>query len=289
MDLTEFAGAVGRDDPVTIAGMATRGGPVAGVRRVEAPRGIEWVQADEMTMSCGAATPVAHVLAALAEQGQRVALPEGGTVGGALADGRSGVRALGDGPARDVLLQAEYVSAAGDVVKAGGPTVKNVSGFDLCRLLVGSQGTLGFLGSVILRTRPIARASAWFVTDRPASEVRARLYRPVSVLWNGRRTWVLLEGHRADLDAQAASAGLAEADAAPALPPYRWSMPPWEIERQSGTFVAEIGVGVVHRDEPQPPRTPARHVVELNRAIKQRLDPTARLNPGREPFAATIA
>ena len=116
-------------------------------------------------MSCGAGTPVAEVDAALAEHGQRVAIPPTGTVGGALAVGRSGIRRLGDGPIRDAVLQVRYVSAAGEIVKAGGPTVKNVSGFDLCRLLVGSRGTLGFLGDVILRTRPLARCVA--VVPRP--------------------------------------------------------------------------------------------------------------------------
>jgi FAD/FMN-containing dehydrogenase len=59
--------------------------------------------------------------------------PDGGTIGGALAVGHSGIRRLGWGPVRDTVLQVRYVSAAGEVVKAGGPTVKNVSGFDLCR------------------------------------------------------------------------------------------------------------------------------------------------------------
>ena len=119
-----------------------------------APVGIESIQAEEMTVSCGAGTPVAELDDALAAHGQCVAVPPTGTVGGALAVGQSGIRRLGYGPVRDVLLQTRYVSAAGEVVKAGGPTVKNVSGFDLCRLLVGSRGTLGFLGDVIMRTRP---------------------------------------------------------------------------------------------------------------------------------------
>src|SRR6185503_4841680 len=109
---------------------------------------------------------VGDLAAALAEAGQGVSLPMTGTVGGALALGHSGIRRLGDGPIRDALLECHYVSAAGEVVKAGGPTVKNVSGFDLCRLLVGSRGTLGFIGSVILRTRPLAQRSQWFTTTR---------------------------------------------------------------------------------------------------------------------------
>ena len=116
------------------------------------------------------------------------------------------------------MLQVRYVSAAGDVVKAGGPTVKNVSGFDLCRLLVGSRGTLGFLGDVILRTRPRARCSQWFVGAVDPFAAAARLYRPTSVLWDGTTTWVLLEGDERDVAAQVAGLGLAETDGPPPLP-----------------------------------------------------------------------
>ena len=116
MDLTEFAAAVGGEGPVTISGLGTRGGPVAGVRCVHAPAGIEWVQADEMIVSCGAGTRVDELVAALAAHHQTVALPAGGTVGGALSVGHGDVRRLGYGPVRDVLLQARYVSAAGELV-----------------------------------------------------------------------------------------------------------------------------------------------------------------------------
>jgi FAD/FMN-containing dehydrogenase len=51
----------------------------------------------------------------------------------------SGIRRLGYGPVRDAVLQVRYVSAAGEVVKAGGPTVKNVTGFDLCRCSSGRE------------------------------------------------------------------------------------------------------------------------------------------------------
>ena len=156
-----------------------------------------------MTVCCGAGTTVAELDDALVGDGQCVAIPPHGTVGGALAVGRSGLRRLGYGPVRDTLLQARYVSAAGDVVKAGGPTVKNVTGFDLCRLLVGSHGTLGFIGEVILRTRPRARFEQWFSTSADPWRTLAALYRPTSVLWNGSTTWVLLEGDERDVDAAA--------------------------------------------------------------------------------------
>ena len=291
MGLSEFAEAVGTSDPVTISGTGTRGGAVPGLRTVHAPSGIDWIQADEMIVSCGAGTPVAELNAALAEVGQAVALPQSGTVGGALALGQASIRRLGDGPVRDVLLQAHYVSAAGEVVKAGGPTVKNVSGFDLCRLLVGSLGTLGFIGSVILRTRPSAPRSQWFRHDGGPWEVFAALYRPVSVLWDGSATWVLLEGHADDVAEQAARTALTPVDGPPALPVGgRWSMPPSALRDLSGTtgFVAEVGVGVVHHTEPPPGRTLAPAVLALHRRLKHEFDPTGRLNPGVDPALAQL-
>lgn len=286
MDLAAFADDVGADDPVTITGAGSRGGPVPGARIVRPPAGIDWLRADEMTVCCGAGTAVGELDAALDAVGQRVALPAGGSVGGALAVGRSGIRRLGDGPVRDTLLQARYVSAAGEMIKAGGPTVKNVSGFDLCRLLVGSWGTLGFLGEVILRTRPRARSAQWFVTTADPVETFTRLYRPTSVLWDGTTTWVLLEGDPSDVDEAAVAMGLDPVGGPPQLPTGgRWSVPPGEITALRGTFVAEVGVGVVHHTEPAPAVEVSEPVRALNRRIKHNFDPTGRLNPGLDVLA----
>jgi glycolate oxidase FAD binding subunit len=196
--------------------------------------------------------------------------------------GLADVRRLGYGPVRDVLLQARYVSAAGEVVKAGGPTVKNVTGFDLCRLLVGSHGSLGFLGEVILRTRPIAQCSRWFrreVSD--PFELLSQLHRPISVLWDGSSAWVLLEGHPDDVQAQAHGALLRPIDGPPLLPiGSRRSVAPSSITVTDGQFVAEVGVGTVHHAEPwvRPQRT--QRVLDLARALKHEFDPLGRLNPG---------
>jgi glycolate oxidase FAD binding subunit len=283
MDLSGFAADVGSDDPVTIAGLSTRGGAVPGVRCVHAPGGVELAQPEEMVVRCGAGTPIAELAAALAEHGQRVALPDGGTVGGALAAGRSGLRRLGEGPLRDVLLQAWFVSAAGRVVMAGGPTVKNVSGFDLCRLLVGSSGTLGFLGSVLLRTRPIPPHEQWHRVDADPFALLRRLDRPQSVLWDGTTTWVLLAGHPRDVAAEAAALALEPVPGPPELPTGgRWSMPPAALATLPGTgrFVAEVGVGVVHHERPAPPRAIDPAIERLTRQLRQRFDPAGRLNPG---------
>jgi glycolate oxidase FAD binding subunit len=288
MDLSEFAEEVGPGGPITIAGLATRGGPVDGVRTVMAPVGIDHVRPDEMTLQCGAGTPVDEVDAALAAHGQCVAIPPTGTVGGALAVGRSGLRRLGYGPIRDAVLQVRYVNAAGQIVKAGGPTVKNVSGFDLCRLLVGSHGTLGFLGDVILRTRPRATFEQWFVAEADPTSVLRGLYRPTAALWDGATVFVLLEGDRRDVQSQASAVGLRAGDPPSEFPSGgRWSIPPSQIPSLVGTgrFVAELGVGIVHHEHPAPatPVDPA--VVELHRRVRAEFDPSGRLNPGVDPLA----
>lgn len=283
-EIDEFAEEVGRTGEVTVAGLATRGGPVDDVRTVMAPVGIYDVQPDEMTVRCGAGTPVQMIDEALAMFGQCVAVPPVGTIGGALAVADSGLRRLRYGPVRDTVLQLRYVNASGELVKAGGPTVKNVSGFDLCRLMVGAHGTLGFLAEVVLRTRPRAPYEQWFVSGELPTDLQMRLYRPTSMLWNGAFVWVLLEGHADDVHAQAQLAGLEPGDP-PDLPRGgRWSVRPTEVPDLVGTgkFMAEIGVGVVHHEQPPPARIVDPVIADLHRSIKHAFDPDGRFNPGVE-------
>jgi glycolate oxidase FAD binding subunit len=206
-----------------------------------------------------------------------------------LAVGRSGLRRLGYGPVRDTVLEVRYVSAAGTVVKAGGPTVKNVSGYDLCRLLVGSLGTLGLIAEVVLRTRPVPVASRWFAGAADPFRLLASLYRPTSVLWDGTTTWLLLEGHPHDVADQARLAGLDEATGPPALPPHRWSMVPSALHDLpadgAGRFVALVGVGTVYASRPPPAKTVHPTIARLHERLKATFDPTGRLAPGRDVLA----
>ncbi|HET6811459.1 MAG TPA: FAD-binding protein [Acidimicrobiales bacterium] len=303
--LAAFAAEVGGTGPVAVAGGRTQwevGGRCdPSARMVRAPGGVVEHRPAEMTVRVRAGTPVGQLDAALADAGQMVPLdpvrPLEATVGGVLAVGRSGVRRLRYGPVRDCVLEVRYVSAAGELVKAGAPVVKNVSGFDLVRLMVGSLGTLGLVAEVVLRTHPRPAASAWLTADADGGAVEraaAALFRPSSLLWDGARAWALLEGHPSDVDAEAAALGRAWQECAgpPVLPTgARVSLDPtavlaWAAERPSGSFVAELGVGVVHLVDggavpPSPP--PAGPVLDLNQRVKAAFDPEGRLNPGRTP------
>jgi glycolate oxidase FAD binding subunit len=218
---------------------------------------------------------------------------------------------------RDYVLEVQSVSAEGRLVKAGGPVVKNVTGFDLCRLLVGSLGTLGLLAEVVLRCYPIPEVSQWYA-GRVADpiDLSRRLYRASSMLYDGDQLWVLLEGHPADVKGQAASVlgpAFSEVGGPPPLPEGRLSVAPSALagladlgasgSGGSGSggsaalggsgsgWVAELGVGVVHASEPDSvaaavgvpwPPAPPPGVAALNAAVKARFDPTGRLNPGRQ-------
>lgn len=296
--LDDFAARVGTDDPICCEGGRSQwgiGGEAGhGVRVVRAPAGVVEHEPAEMTVRVGAGTTVDALQEHLAAAGQRVLLPEvdpGATVGGVLAVGRADHRALGWGPVRDSLLEVRYVSAEGRVVRAGGPTVKNVSGFDLCRLMVGALGTLGLLGEVVLRTQPRAEASAWWSGAADPWELRGRLHHPVAVLWDGTQVWVGLEGHAVDVEAEGRlleAAGCSPASGPPALPIHRWSVDPADLRdgdpAWGAGWVAEIGVGVVHSTAEPPVRPVPSGIVDLHRRVKERFDPTGRLNPGRDPL-----
>ena len=78
----------------------------------------------------------------------------------------------------------------------------------------------GILAEVVLRVRPLPGASRWLQGAADPFEVRRRLHRPSSILWDGASTWVLLEGHPADVDAETRSLGASfgEVDGPPPLP-----------------------------------------------------------------------
>jgi glycolate oxidase FAD binding subunit len=114
--------------------------------------------ARDMTVTVQAGITLAALREVLAAENQRLPLdvphPEQATLGGLLATNSSGPRRYGFGTARDYVIGISVVNDEGAEVKAGGRVVKNVAGYDLCKLYVGSLGTLGVISQVTLKLRP---------------------------------------------------------------------------------------------------------------------------------------
>lgn len=309
--LDAFATEVGVEGPVCCVGGRTHwsvgGLPAPGTREVGAPVGVVAHEPAEMIVRVRAGTTLAELQSVVTAGGQQVALeadnPDRTTVGGILAVGRSGVRRLGWGPVRDSVLEVTAVDSQGRLIRSGAPLVKNVTGYDLCRLLVGSLGTLAILAEVVLRCRPVAETEAWWSAEGvDPFALAARLYQPLSVLWDGVTTWVGLCGLRVDVEDQARTVLGPQYRSVPGPParpgPGRRSLPPGALRNLVGgtgsAWLAEVGVGVVHCDSDAVfPSGPAPAgpdpVADLHRALKATFDPGARLNPGRSVLKETPA
>ncbi|HVB16133.1 MAG TPA: FAD-binding protein, partial [Stellaceae bacterium] len=144
--------------------------------------GIRDYAPNELVLTAGAATPLAEIERALADAGQmlafeppdwRLLLRGDGqpTLGGVLACNLAGPRRIKGGAARDHFLGFRAVSGRGEIFKAGGKVVKNVTGYDLPKLMAGSYGTLAALEEVTVKVlpRPEAVATALFTGVEPAA------------------------------------------------------------------------------------------------------------------------
>lgn len=120
---------------------------------------------NELIITVQAGAPLADVLSLIDSKNQQFAFepintsmllgtPDIGTIGGMIGAGLAGPRRIKAGGARDHLLGAHAVSGFGDSFKAGGRVVKNVTGYDLCKLLAGSWGTLAVMTEVTLKVMP---------------------------------------------------------------------------------------------------------------------------------------
>ena len=90
-------------------------------------------------------------------------MPERSTIGGIIAANLNGPRRSSYGSVRDLVIGMKVVLASGEIIKAGGKVVKNVAGYDMCKLFTGSLGTLGIIAEVTSRVAPIADYSATII------------------------------------------------------------------------------------------------------------------------------
>ncbi|MCG8592491.1 MAG: FAD-binding oxidoreductase [Proteobacteria bacterium] len=171
----------------------------------EALCGVDALEPEDGVVRAGAGTPLADVRRQAGELGWELPLDPPGertTVGGALATALFGPRHLGFGPPRDAVLGLDVVLAGGQHTRCGGRVVKNVSGYDLCKLYTGSLGTLGVIERAWLRLRP-RPAQVQVVTARVANAAeglelgRAAARRPsaraVGLAWHeDERGWELV-------------------------------------------------------------------------------------------------
>ena len=146
--------------------------------------------ARDMTITVQVGITMAQLQTLLATEKQRLPIDvpraDQATLGGVLAVNVSGSRRLGFGTLRDYVIGISTVNDKGQEVKAGGRVVKNVAGYDLCKLHVGALGTLGIISQVTLKLRPLPESKALVtlgcetaVLDRLLDRLHATRTRPV--------------------------------------------------------------------------------------------------------------
>ncbi|MGA2055069.1 MAG: FAD-binding protein [Bradyrhizobium sp.] len=162
--------AIASEQPLEIIGHGTKRmvGQVMATNALldlSALNAVKSYEPNELIITVEAGAPLSDVKSLIDSKNQRFAFepmdtapllgtPEAGTIGGMISAGLAGPRRIQAGAARDHLLGAHAVSGFGDSFKAGGRVVKNVTGYDLCKLLAGSWGTLAVMTEVTLKVMP---------------------------------------------------------------------------------------------------------------------------------------
>ncbi len=178
---------------LSIRGGATRGlSPAGDAVETSGLHGVRLYEPGALTLVVGAGTPMDDIDTILGEKNQRLAfepmdhralLGTSGvpTIGGVAAANVSGPRRLQVGAARDHMLGVRFVTGTGEIVKNGGRVMKNVTGYDLVKVLAGSYGTLGVLSEVSLKVQAIPEAQATLVLrGQEMSDALADLMRAMS-------------------------------------------------------------------------------------------------------------
>ncbi len=238
--------------PLRICGGGTRdiGRPVAGaVLETGGLSGITLYEPGALTLVARAGTPVAEIEAALAREGQRLAFEppdwrallgtQGeSTIGGVVAANASGPRRIQAGACRDALIGVRFVDGSGMVVKNGGRVMKNVTGYDLVKLLAGAWGTLGVLTELSFKLLPVPESAASLllpgIAPGPAVQaMAAALGSPFDVsgaAWTEAGAVLRIEGFAASVDYRAerlrallAPFGAVEVETGAAATAARWA------------------------------------------------------------------
>ena len=223
--------------------------------------GIIDYQPDDLTIVVGAGTRLVDLEAELAERWHTAVLPErvpDRTVGGVVASGDSGYRRLKYGPTRDRVLEVTMATGYGEVIRGGGRLVKNVTGYDIPRLMTGSLGSLGIIGSVCLKLWPAPPHRVTVAVHDPGA-AQSLIYKPVAVLESNGGSFVYLEGDEATVSEQVTMLGGTEslgftwprrvttpASASLRVPARHLAVGVALIhEFETEWFVAQHGVGVI--------------------------------------------
>jgi glycolate oxidase FAD binding subunit len=198
-----FYGGTPTGEPLPVAGLA----------------GISSYEPTELVVTVRAGTPLAELEAALDERGQCLPFEPprfapGGTVGGMVAAGLSGPARATVGAVRDHVLGLTLLNGRGEVLTFGGQVAKNVAGYDVSRLIVGSLGILGIICEVSLKVLPINRATATLCFDWEESRALEQLRRwasqplPVNAsAWHDGRLHLRLAGAAAAVSAACGQLG----------------------------------------------------------------------------------
>jgi len=133
----------------------------------------------DMTVTVEAGCTIGKLQSVLCEHGQQLGAdpihPEQATVGGVLATAESGTLRIRYGAIRDLVLGVEMALPDGSVIKAGGKVVKNVAGYDLTKLAIGSLGTLGIITRAVFRLHPVPVAVATYAAAFPTASEASKL------------------------------------------------------------------------------------------------------------------
>jgi glycolate oxidase FAD binding subunit len=169
--------ALGNDKSLELAGQGTK----RGIGRpsqtdltldLSGLTGVTLYEPPELVLSARAGTPMAEIEALLEKNNQELAFEpmdygpllggeaNQGTLGGAVAANLSGPRRIKSGAARDHFLGVTAVTGRAETIKSGGRVVKNVTGYDLCKVLAGSWGTLGAMTDITVKVLPKAETEA---------------------------------------------------------------------------------------------------------------------------------